>query len=294
MITLADLARLLLLGALWGASFLFLRLAVPSLGPIALIAIRVAIAALMILLLAHWLRQPLHLRRDARSHLILGLLNSALPFVLFAYAALSLQAATLAVINASAPLFAALLAWGLQGQRPRLPTAIGLLAGLGGVALMLGNFGLAANTPWPALCAAIAAPVSYGAASLYARSQQAPPSPLAATGGSMLAATLILLPAVPFALPATPPPASALLAALALGLFCTGAAYLLYFRLIASLGAIPALSVTYLIPAFGILWGVLFLGETVGPATWMGLLGILSGTALVTGFAERLWQRRGT
>jgi drug/metabolite transporter (DMT)-like permease len=147
-----------------------------------------------------------------------------------------------------------------------------------------------------AMATALLAPLCYGIASHYASTARAL-EPYANAHGSMWAGVLLLAPALLFT-PFTPLPLGATAAVwgsvAGLGLLCTGLAYLLYFRLVADLGAAPALTVTFLIPVFGILWGHLFLGEVVGWHTGAGALVVLTGTALVTGFDPRsLWRARG-
>lgn len=306
--TLPELARLILLAALWGGSFMLMRVAVPAFGPVWLIALRVSVAAVFLLAMALALRRPVPWRGHVRHHLLLGLFNSALPFLLFAWAAQHLAAATMAVLNATSPLFGVLIGWLAFGQRPTLKTALGLGLGLAGVSAMVGATALG-DGHLPAVIAALVAPFCYALASHYTRHANANLPPFANACGSMLASTVLLLPLLPllplppFAAPFAAPASSfsgtfsamaaalpwpALGAAVALGLLCTGLAYLLYFRLIADVGAVSALSVTYLIPAFGIGWGVLLLGESVAASTWLGLVSILAGVALVTGLADRL------
>jgi drug/metabolite transporter (DMT)-like permease len=184
-------------------------------------------------------------RRHWRHFLMLGLFNSALPFLLYAYSARTVPASLLSVLNATAPIWAALIA------------------------------------------AALAAAFSYGIATNYAKSAAAV-EPFANAYGSMWAATLLLLPLM-FAtpLPSEPPDPHVVASAVALGVLCSGVAYLLYFRLVADIGPAPALTVTFLVPVFGILWGVLLLGETVGWHTFVGSASVLIGTALATGFSPR-------
>lgn len=282
----ASLARLLLLAAIWGASFLFMRVAAPVMGPVPLIFMRVGLAALFLLAVAARLRRPLEVARHGRHYLLLGLLNSALPFLLFAFAARTVSASLLSVLNATAPIWAALIGalWTRQGLAPR--QAGGMLLGLAGVTLLAGVEALVLpRGGWLAVLAGLGAAFSYGLATNYAK-RAAPVEPMANAHGSMWAATLWLLPfmaVVP--VPAgtwTPWLASSVIL---LGVLCSGVAYLLYFRLIADLGAARALTVTYLIPLFGILWGNLFLGETMGWHTVMGCVAVLTGTALVTGFS---------
>ncbi len=292
----ASLIRLLSLSAIWGASFLFMRIAVPVLGPVWLIEWRVLLAALLLLLAGRWVRHALDLRAHWRHYLVLGLFNTVLPFVLFAWAAQTLTVSLLSIFNAMAPIWGAVIA-GVWGRTPLSPRALlGLALGVAGVALIVG---LDSATLQPgsglAMAAALLAPLSYSIASHYAKSS-ADVEPYANAHGSMWAGVLLLAPALLF-VPFTPLPLGAtptVWAAVAgLGLLCTGVAYLLYFRLVADLGAAPALTVTFLIPVFGILWGHLFLDEVVGWHTGVGALVVLTGTALVTGFDPRtLWRAR--
>ena len=285
----AQALRLIALSAIWGASFLFMRLSAPSLAPAVLVVFRVGLAALFLAGVIFAKRNPLALRRNARHYLILGLFNAAIPFTLFAYAAQTAPAALLAILNATAPLWAAVFGalWSRTPLTPR--TLLGLLLGIGGVALLAGIETLALPAgAGLAVLAATAASASYGVATLYARSL-AGVAPNANALGSMSAATLLLLPLALFSpLPSELPSATVLLSVAALGVVCSGLAILMYYRLIVEIGAVQALTVTYLIPVFGILWGALFLGERIGWHTLAGSLAVLAGTALVTGFSPRL------
>jgi drug/metabolite transporter (DMT)-like permease len=288
-----SLIQLLSLAAIWGASFLFMRVTVPVLGPAWLIEARVLLGALLLWVVARWLRQPLVWKGQGRHYAVLGLFNTALPFLLFAYAARTLPASILSILNATGPIWGALIAalWQRTPLSPR--AALGMVLGVAGVTLLLGvdPAALQAGAGW-ATAAPRGAPGCYGLASNYAR--VAPTQgPLANAHGSMWAAVLWVLPLLPWLpAPSTPGP-TALAMVAALGLLCTGVAYLLYFRLVADIGAAPALTVGFLIPLFGVLWGWLFLGEAVGWHTLAGGLVVLVGTALVTGFDPRtLWARK--
>ncbi|MFL6672447.1 MAG: DMT family transporter [Massilia sp.] len=282
-----NLLRLVVLAAIWGGSFLFMRISAPVLGPAVLIEYRVLFAALFLAVVGWFLKKRLLLREHWRHYLILGLFNSALPFLLFAFAARTLSASLLAVLNATTPMWGALLgaAWTRQPIGAR--TALGLVLGTAGVGLLVG-FDTVSARPGAgvAVAAVLAAAFSYGLASLYAKSARSV-EPFANAHGSMWAAALLVVPALPF-FPAPAQPTVGIMAAvLALGVLCSGIAYLLYFRLIAEVGATSALTVTFLSPVFGILWGVLFLGEAVGWYTVAGSAIVLAGTALVTGLAPR-------
>ena len=290
--TLPSLVRLLALSALWGASFLFMRLGAPVLGPTLLIFLRVASAALFLAIVGAALRKPLDARRHALHYLVLGLFNSALPFLLFAFAARTLSASLLSILNATAPIWGAVIGavWTRSAVAPK--ALLGLALGVAGVALLVGFHPSSLRDGAPAAIAlALGATFSYGVATNYAKSAKKV-DPYANAHGSMWAAAVLLAPAVPFApAPGTATPAI-WLAVLALGIACSGIAYLLYFRLVADLGAASALTVTFLIPVFGVLWGHLFLGEPLGWNMALGALVVIVGTALVTGFEPAaLWRR---
>jgi drug/metabolite transporter (DMT)-like permease len=283
----ANLLRLFALAAIWGGSFLFMRISAPVLGPAVLIEYRVLFAAVFLFAVGLVLKKRLALREHWKHYLILGFFNSALPFLLFAFAARTLSASVLSVLNATAPMWGALLGAAWSRQRIGARTAFGLVCGTAGVALLVGFDSVAARPgAGVALAAALLAAFSYSVASLYAKSAKSV-EPFANAHGSMWAATLLVVPALPF-FPQTGEPTLGIMGAvLALGVLCSGIAYLLYFRLIAEVGTTSALTVTFLNPVFGILWGALFLGEVVGWYTVAGSAIVLVGTALVTGFVPR-------
>lgn len=290
----ASLFRLFLLSAIWGASFLFLRIGAPALGPALLIFYRVGLAALFLLLVGLYLKKTLNSRQHWRHFLMLGFFNSALPFLLFAFAAKTVSASLLSILNATAPIWAAVI--GVLGMQKRLaakPLA-GLLLGVVGVAVLAGveTLSLPAGGGL-AVAAGIAASACYGIASIYANSAKSVEA-FANAHGSMWAATLLTIPVALFA-PQSDAVADVRVmgAVVALGVVCSGVAYLLYFRLIGEIGAASALTVTFLIPLFGVLWGVLFLDERIGWHTLAGCFAILVGTALVTGFSWRAVFLRG-
>jgi drug/metabolite transporter (DMT)-like permease len=283
----ASVTRLLILSAIWGGSFIFMRIAVPALGPVVLMELRVLFAALFLAGVARFMKSRLDAGTHWKHYLILGFFNSALPFLLFGYAAVTLPASLLSILNATAPIWSTFI--GVLWLRHRLTpkAALGLGLGVAGVALLVG-LDQAMLQPGAGLAAvaALAAALCYGIASLYAKQARAV-EPLANAHGSMWAATLWLLPASFFFPPAAMPGSDILLAVVALGVVCSGVAYLLYFRLIVEIGAAPALTVTFLIPLFGVLWGWLFLAEAVGWHTLAGAFIVIVGTALVTGFSPR-------
>lgn len=281
------LLDLLLLGALWGASFLFMRVCAREFGAVPTAAVRVAVAALVLLPLLLLRGQAHDLRRHWKAALAIGVINSGLPFALFAFGLLTITGGLGAVINATVPMFGALVAWAWFGERPDGSRLAGLAIGFGGVALLAGgSAGFHNGADLGALLAVLAclaACLSYGVAANATRRHLQGVPPLATAAGSQIGATLLLaLPALA-AWPAQPPSLRAWVALLLLGTLCTGLAYILFFRLIANAGALRALTVTFLVPVFALFYGALFLHEAITP--WM--LGcaaiIVCGVALSTG-----------
>ncbi len=283
----ANLLRLVALAAIWGGSFLFMRIGAPVLGPAVLIELRVLFAALFLAAVGLVLGKKLQLRAHWKHYFILGFFNSALPFLLFAFGARTLSASVLSVLNATAPMWGALVGAAWSRQAISLRTALGLLLGTAGVALLVG-FDHVSSKPGAgiAVAAALTAALSYGIASQYARSAKSV-EPFANAHGTMWSSAVMVLPALPFFPASGAPTLGVMGAVLALGVLCSGIAYILYFRLIEEVGTTSALTVTFLNPVFGILWGALFLGEVVGWYTIAGSAIVLVGTALVTGFVPR-------
>ncbi len=283
-----DIGELLLLSALWGGSFLCIRIAAPVLGPIALIELRVLIAGIALLIYAVLTKMKLNLRKHWRYYLMVGILNSAIPFTLIATAELRLTAGLAAILNATTPLFGAVVAALWIKETLTVNKVIGLLLGLAGVAVLVGWSSLPFTVVVVlSVVASLAAAAFYGVAGVYTKVMARGASSGAVATCSQLGAALFLLP-LTFAAPMQHVPTfSVLIAVLFLALFCTAIAYLLYFRLIANIGPTKALTVTFLSPIFGVLWGVLLLGESLTWSTIVGFAIILSGTGLVTGIRLR-------
>ena len=293
-----DVAELVALAALWGGSFLFMRLGAGEFGPVALVALRVTGAALLLLPLLASRGQINDLRRHWRPIAVVGLLNSALPFLGYGFAALSIHAGLSAIFNATAPMFGALVAWLWLGDRLVASRWLGIGIGFAGVAALAWSntsdpaaFG-AGGTGW-AVVACIAASVCYGVAANYAKHRLTGVAPLAVAAGSQAGAALMLALPAWWWWPEVTPSAQAWAAVTALALACTGIAYVLYFRLIASAGPGNAIAVTYLVPLFAMVWGWLFLGEAVTPPMLADGAVILVGTALATGLLGARRPARG-
>ncbi|HEX4870921.1 MAG TPA: DMT family transporter [Nevskiaceae bacterium] len=279
----ADWLRLLLLAAIWGASFLFMRLAAPSFGPLLTGELRALIAggALMLWLLL------LGNRPDWRAHgrvfFTIGLLNSAIPFTLYGYAALHLPASLSVILNATSPLFGALFSAAFLAEPLTRRALLGLALGFAGVALISG-FDEIAHGPgfWWACAACLGASACYGLNGVVVRrSARGVPAPHIAAA-SQIAAAVLLLPLALGARPLATPGPLAWGALLALALLCSAIAYLLYYRLMQDVGPTRALTVTFLMPAFGMLWGALFLAETISLTMLAGAALIVAGTVLIS------------
>ena len=281
----------LMLAAIWGSSFMFMRMATVEFGAIPTAAVRVGIAALFLLPIV-WLRGLLPvLGKHWKRIFFIGLLNSGIPFACFSFALLSITTGLSAILNATVPMFGALIAWAWLKDKPTPSRVLGLLIGFAGVALLAwdkATFKPDASGVAPAwaILACLLACICYGISASYTKRYLSGLPPLVTAAGSQIGATLgLALPAL-WLWPARLPGTSAWLALLAVGVVCTGVAYILFFRLIENAGPPRALAVTFVVPVFAVLYGGLFLGESVTP--WM--LGcaavIVCGTALATGLIK--------
>ncbi len=281
---LRDAIDLLILAAVWGASFLFMRIAGPEFGPVVLIQLRVAIAALFLLPIFMVRGQVGELRIHWKKLGLIGTINSAIPFCLLAYAMLSLTGGFAAILNATAPLFGALIAWLWLADKLDGGRIAGLLVGFAGVIVLVWNkVSLDAGGVSIAVLAVILASALYGLGANYTKRHASDVSPLAIATGSQIGATIVLLPATVFLWPAGPISASAWISVALMGIVSTAIAYVLYFRLIANVGPARAIAVTYLVPAFAMIWGAMFINERVTTTMIFGCAIILIGTALATG-----------
>lgn len=280
----ADLFRLIGLSAIWGSSFLFLRIAAPAFGPIPLIMIRIVGAALCLtpFLLERKVREGI--RNNAGHLFVLGLFNSAIPFCLLAYAALSLEAGFASLLNATTPIFAALVGWAWMGYSLRASQIFGLLIGVGGVLILVwGKLSFREGGLGWAIAAALLATSSYGIAVHYTKRFLGQVSSRVATAGSLSGASLLILPLGIWFWPEGNPTWLPWMSAFALAALCTAFAYVIFFRIIATAGGTNASTVTFIVPGFAIVWGALFLGESITPRIVVGMIVTLIGTAYTTG-----------
>jgi drug/metabolite transporter (DMT)-like permease len=308
-----DIATLLLLAAIWGGSFLFMRLGIGAFGAVPIAFLRVAGAAIVLLPVLHARGQWPDLARHWKPIALVGITNAALPFIFFASASRTLSVGVLSIFNASTALFAALIAWWWLGERLGRLRVLGLVIGFLGVfGLAAAKSGLVGSAATSGLVGAVAtsglvgsatneggadaslaigacllATLSYGLSVSLTKRLLTGVAPMAIAAGSLLAGAVVL--AVPAWLtwPDATPDLRSALATLALSVVCTGWAYAIFFKLIARIGPTNAIAVTFLVPAFAVAWGTLFLAETITPAMLTGCAVIFAGTALATGVLPR-------
>lgn len=278
----ADYTRLVLLAAIWGASFIFMRVAAPAFGTVLTAEGRLLIAGLVLAAWSHVTGFDPQWRRHWKAYAAIGLVNLALPSLLYAFALAHIPASIGAVLNATSPMFGALVAACFLGERLSMRKAAGCLAGIAGVLLVVRPGELPQTELFGyAVAACLLACLCYGYNGVLMKRHADAPSRGVAVGGQ-LAAALMLLPLAPFS-----PPTAAIGAIeagnlLALALLGNALGFAMYFRLISDVGATRALTVTYLMPFFGLLWGMLFLGESLPASALAGGVLILAGTVLVT------------
>lgn len=279
-----NVLELLALAAIWGASFLFMRVAVPELGPIPLIALRVTIAALVLMPVLRSATARFQIRSNARALFVVGVTNSAVPFCLLAYSTLYVNAGVDSILNATTPLWAALVAAAGFGGVMRPVQIAGLLCGLAGVVVLAWEPLTRGGSTLPlAIGAALLATLFYGFAVNYSKRHLAGVNPFVVALGSQVSASILLVPLSLFFLPRHPVASSTWTCVVTLGVVCTGFAYVLFFRLVERAGAAYAASVTFLIPIFGVIWGAVFLGEAITPVMIAGCAIVLFGTAMASG-----------
>lgn len=291
-----NIIELLLIAALWGGSFLLMRIAAPVLGPVWLAEIRVLLAGLA--LLPFLIRS--NLWGEARQKLIplfvVGCINSALPLLLFAFASIFLPVGFTSILDATSPLFGTVVATVWLREKLTLNRLGGLVLGFAGVTVLVGmrtfeatpSTLLAMPSASYAIAAGLLAAFSDATAAPYSQRQLSGVSPLVITTVSLLSAAIFLLPALPFTVPKTIPTPTVMLAVLALALFSTALAYALYYQLIQNIGSTKALTVAYLIPVFGVIWGGLILHEPVTSSIIFGCSLILLGTAIANNLFSSL------
>jgi len=279
--------ELLLLAAIWGASFIFMRIGSPELGPFLFMALRTLTASLFLLPLVFITKKQAAFNGYKAKIFVVGIFNTAIPFVLFGYATLTLSGGLTSVLNATTPMFGAIVAYIWFRDKLTAVASFGLLVGFVGVYLLvLDKINLGQQSILLPTLAALLASLCYGVSANYTKRYLSGISSTVLASGSQVAATIVLLPISFFFIPTQWPSDSAIMSVLLLGVLCTGIAYIIFFHLIANLGPTKAISVTYLIPAFGLLWGSLLLDEVITSSMIVGGVFILFGVALSTGLLK--------
>ncbi len=278
----ADLLRLISLAAIWGASFLFMRVLAPVVGVLWSAEARVGLAGIALLTLMYVTNRAMNFRTNWKSFLILGTINSALPFALYSYAALSIPAGYSAIVNATSPLWGAVMGAAFLGERLTLRKMAGMAIGVLGVAFLVRLGPVEFNSKLVlAVLACVGATLCYAIVGIYTKKKLTGITPMQMATGSQVGAALVLMPFLPLAPVQGEITATIALVGVALALLCSAVAYLIYFRLMADLGPTKALTVTFLIPLFALLWGYLFLGEHITMNTVIGCAGVVLATWLV-------------
>ncbi|WP_018982386.1 DMT family transporter [Salinimonas chungwhensis] len=283
---------LVLLGAIWGASFMFMRVAAPEFGIFALVEVRTCLATLVLLPVVLWRKEMADMRRFFWPIFAIGAINTAIPFALFNFASLHLEAGVNAILNATAPMFGAMVAFVWLHERLSKLAVTGLGLGFVGVTIISEQkIGGGELSVLPILAACLAT-CCYGIAACMMKRFLTGAKPLAVATGSQAVASVLLLPLALMHWPDTSPSPHAWTNAVALAVAGTGIAYILYFHLIAAVGPSKAITVAYLVPLFGIVWGLVLLNETVSGQTLVGGACIMAGVGMTTGIT-RLFSRRG-
>jgi drug/metabolite transporter (DMT)-like permease len=283
-----DFAGLVLLSALWGGSFLFIRVAVPALGPFLLVGLRVGLAAAALILYALAIGRMPKIRTRWRSFLVLGFFNAAVPFSLISAAEIHLTASLAAILNSTTVMFTAIVAAVWMGDVLTARKAVGIMLGIAGVTVLVGWDPLPLNgLVLLAVAAMLIASLSYALGATYAKRSFSGIPPLGMAIGQLCGAVVLLAPLAAVSVPGKAPSFVVALSILGLALLSTAVAYLIYFRLIENVGPTSTVTVTLLVPVFGLLFGVFLLDEPFGPGTLAGLGIILLSVVLITGIAPR-------
>jgi drug/metabolite transporter (DMT)-like permease len=295
---LAEIALLVLLATLWGASYTFIKLGVATIPPVTLIAARTSIAGLLLLIVMRW--RGISLPGDAATwgrFLFQACLNSVVPFTLIAWAERSLDAGLATILNSTSPIFTFLLTMAIARHEPAtLRKLFGVLAGMAGICLIVGVQALSGiGEQLLAQIATVLATICYAGAAIFGRGFKGL-DPMAPAAGSMICGAAILIPIGlvvdrPWTLA---PSMESVLALLGLAVFSTALAFVIYFRLIQTLGSVGTTAQAYLRVPIGVALGVVFLGESPSPTAWVGLACVVIGVAAMTIPARKVVAASGT
>ncbi|PCJ42838.1 MAG: EamA family transporter [SAR86 cluster bacterium] len=271
-----------MLAAVWGASFMFMRIASPEFGPISLITVRLLISAIVLFPILLHRKETRLVLTNWRKFLWVGLATTAIPFTLFSYVTLSLTAGNTSLLNATVPMFSAIIAWYWLNEKLTSVGIAGLMLGFLGVFILASPDTGDSQALLLPVMAALCAATLYGYGSCFSRLHMQNFSSMTVTAGTQLFAALFMLPFGVFFWPEAVPSMGSWVSVIALGIFCTALSLAFFFHLLQQIGVANTVSVAYLIPVFGILWGYIFLGESVTSGMLLGGAGIFIGVALTT------------
>ena len=282
-VSLRDISELIFLSAIWGSSFLFLRLTSPVFGPIFLIEMRVLSGLAVLLPLVLFLGKLAEFQKHWKIIATVSMMNMAIPFCFFAFSAVYIGAGLLSIINATVPIFSACVAYVVYKERLSRSSLLGLLIGFLGVVVLMFNPGENfESSGWLAILSALFACLLYGTAINLTVNNLQGVSGLTITAGGLFVSSLVLLPFAFWARPEVLPVGNNWWSVFALGIVCTGFGFVMFYRLIDRIGASRAIMTTYLIPLFSVLWGNIFLGESVTLIMVVGCILVLFGVGLTS------------
>ena len=264
-----------ILGAVWGSAFMFIKIATPELGPIALVNIRLAVAGLIFLPFLLQKKYLRHFKSNLKNILILSIINTALPFSLFAYASLESSSNMLSILNGTTAIMAVVISTMWLKVKLNLFQILGVFIGLFGIIVLANPDNVYISTKATIFC--LSAAFCYALSANYIQKFAYKTNTIVLIGWSLVIASVLLLPLTVFNLPSKTPSSNAIFSILWLGVVSTGVAFLGYVRLIEKVGAVKTATVAYFIPVFGVIWGYIFLDEPITLQILIGMMLILIG-----------------
>ena len=264
-----------ILGAVWGSAFMFIKIATPELGPIALVNIRLAVAGLIFIPFLLQQKYLKHFRSNLKNILVLSVINTALPFSLFAYASLESSSNMLSILNGTTAIMAVVISTIWLKIRLNIFQIMGVFIGLFGIVVLANPDNVYISMKATIFC--LSAAFCYALSANYIQKFAYKTNTIVLIGWSLVIASLLLLPITFFNLPSQFPSNNVIFSILWLGVISTGVAFLGYVRLIEKVGAVKTATVAYFIPVFGVIWGYVFLGEPITSQILIGMILILIG-----------------
>ena len=264
-----------ILGAVWGSAFMFIKIATPELGPIALVNIRLAVAGLIFIPFLLQQKYLKHFRSNLKNILVLSVINTALPFSLFAYASLESSSNMLSILNGTTAIMAVVISTIWLKIRLNFFQIMGVFIGLFGIVVLANPDNVYISMKATIIC--LSAAFCYALSANYIQKFAYKTNTIVLIGWSLVMASVLLLPITFFNLPSQFPSNNVIFSILWLGVISTGVAFLGYVRLIEKVGAVKTATVAYFIPVFGVIWGYVFLGEPITLQILIGMILILIG-----------------